>query len=201
MIEFILLVVVGIVVLSIVQSVKRGDNSTASIVRNPTIVEKLHEEARKLEEKTSEWSKQQKFDLEHYSWFRHVKRTINSSLEYARESSRFDQKLEQNHDLRRHYMELLEQSSEHQIDGVPSVLNAEFKSDWLDSGPPPPPPSIEDPKEDRRRKEEYARQVSDHAKFLESVRDELRRTPGLQKHFLKSLDQVGLGAIGRDYFD
>lgn len=195
MFEIILFLVVGSIIYSVVQSVRRGDVGPEERKQNPTLLESVSELAEEAARNASKYRSQTEFELTYCEWFRRFEITVSKALEFAEDKAKRESELNADPQLRKLFDEII-QNYPAQAEKSKSKID----SSWAHEGPPPEPPSNSDPELDALFRRIYWDRNERHKKFVQDVRDKLTRKPDCREFFTKYLRDLNLRNILSRYF-
>ena len=206
--EWILVAFVAIVLISIVQGVRRSDSSPEARQKDPTLMESIAAGANQLEktmsvlEKSSlRYSAKAHFKLEYCSWYRSFEHAVNHSMKRAAKDALLERHLDANPGLRDRYERISEEMrTKFQVKG-PSELTSDLRDmlSWAQKAPPAPPPFMGSDM-DALYQEAYAEEKKRHDGFVETTRTALRCDRYLEASFVVYMSKWGLDNIVAQYF-
>lgn len=177
--EIILFVFGVIFIISVVQAVRRGDVDQKSRANDPTIIEKLAENAEILSERAKVWEEDSKLLINHCGWFKDFECRISNAIRRSKSRADLQLKLDNNPDLKRIYVQ------QQAAAGKPVFHEPERKASasWFSSGPPPEP---REAKNSDYISREYRRHLENHISFVKATRKTLNESPRLKEIFIHS---------------
>ena len=184
--EIILLAFGLVLIISVVQAVRRGEVDPETNEKNPTIAEQLERSASRLEknakilsERAKVWEEDSKFLIKHCGWFKDFECRIASTISHSQSRADFQLQLESDPDFKRAY------EQQQAAAGKPIVHEPEKKASasWFSSGPPPEP---REAKSSDYISREYRRHLENHISFVKATRKTLNENPRLKEIFVHS---------------
>lgn len=201
MLEMIIVLLIGTIVYSIIQGVRRGNVSLEERKKHSTLIESVSEIAERASKLTSDASRaaeryknETKFNLEYCSWFRNFERNVANALEISEQKLKLHESLNANSDIKRIFNEI--GASEDSFEGLANQIEPE----WVSVGIPPMPASVSDADQNLMRKAIYEDNLDKHKKFIEEIQNKLNVNITLRKLFNEEMIQCGLGRLTQDYF-
>lgn len=195
MLEIVIFVVVGAVIYSTIQGVRRGDVSDDERKKNPTLVESVADFTSEMADRSRRHRAQTKFELEYCAWFRHFERNVSRILEDAKYYAELQEKLDADPECKKIFDEIMSK-----YDPVDIPKDRRSEPEWVSAGPPPVPAPVDDPDTNSMRKRVFENQRKRHQEFVDRVRSELDRSPLLRKKFVELMGEVGLKALVQVHF-
>jgi hypothetical protein len=208
MFEVILLLVVGSMVFSFYQSIRRGKVTPEEVEKNPTLIESLADAATAASVKSSRYLAQTEFELKHFEWFRTFERITSGALETLEGTAALEARLVADPRLREMYdkissqTDVLRKTTAGQLteSGPKTEPGPAAEPDWVKDGPPTRPQPGPDPIITRKYQESFDRRIAQHQKFVEEIQERLRRKPQLRKAFEDLLISRGYIVLLKNYF-
>lgn len=208
MIELIFLIISGVIVYSIFQSVLRGGDSDEKRIENPTLNESAANfsgSAAKLSEdilkSTKKYCDKKDFELKYCGWFKKFERSVSFSLDMAEKNAERESRFAVDPKLRKTYNEMAARFEA--ADAIRIRLEKPAPPpdlEWIKEGQPLEPQLSTDQEMRGLFIEVYQERFNRHNTFVKDVQKQLSQKPLVRKFFCESMNKVGLQEILKEYF-